>query len=64
MTPSVGRIVHINPEWAFEGECVAAIVTAVREDGDVSLAVFHEMTIEFQRPVGPDAWHWPERVDG
>lgn len=78
MKPSVGRVVHYvshgtpvreDGEQAFTSECRAAVVTAVREDGDTAdLAVLNPSGLFFDRSVEHDevgheggTWHWPER---
>lgn len=71
--PSVGRTVHYVSYGTPGGEygkcCRAAIVTAVGQDGEVSLAVLNPTGLFFNQstPYESDAenggtWHWPERV--
>lgn len=63
--PSIGRIVHA----VFGRQCVAAIITAVTEDG-VLLHVYPPHMADGQMEgAGHDevdhhdgTWHWPERV--
>ena len=69
--PSVGRIVHYVGE---DGNCIAALVTAVPEDaaeGTVELTIFPpgESTPDTKQNVeldeddkAPHSWHWPELV--
>ncbi|MER8042704.1 hypothetical protein [Streptomyces sp. NPDC094032] len=64
--PTVGRIVHyIDPEEV----CKAALVTAVREDGTVSvtifgaeggMAAFPDVPGSEAAPHPHGSWHWPE----
>ncbi len=74
MQPTVGRIVHYRASG--DGPCLAAIVTAVHDTGNVNLAVFDEDSDMLQRfgieeavdyGSGAEAiggqWHWPERAD-
>lgn len=72
MQVSVGRTVHYRASG--DGPCLAAIVTAVHETGNVNLVVFDEVGDALQRfgvdeaaDYGAGAeviggqWHWPER---
>lgn len=72
MEPSVGKIVH---HMSFEGQCEAAIITAVRDPAGLAhsgIVDLHVMTptkcyarpgssyvFASQRTGG--TWHWPER---
>ncbi len=71
--PSVGRMVHYvsygTPGGEYASECRAAVITAVRDDGDtVALCVMNPTGMFFNTGVrAGDAgkggtWHWPERV--
>lgn len=72
MKPSVGRIVHYIE--GSGGPCLAAIITAVHETGNVNLHVFEENADSMKRfgieqaPVAGarvgGQWHQPEREDG
>jgi hypothetical protein len=75
MSPTVGRIVHYVSRGTRrgeepEGQCLAAIVTAVAEGGaHVSLTVFKPSGLTMREGVVEDpsptpatgTWHWPER---
>lgn len=63
--PSIGRIVHFIAE--VDQTHLAAIVTAVNDDGTVNLTVFGGnggYGFSFNVSEGEEAgtWHWPERV--
>jgi hypothetical protein len=69
MKPSVGRIVHYV-RYSL-GDHIAAIITRVRQRGDVDLTLF-EVVGEVSGAEGvfqdedlkrPGTWHWPERED-
>ena len=65
--PTVGRIVHCANA---DERHLAGIVTEVRENGDIVVAVFNpEMrTVEwwvlgdYDEAFAPGTWHWPERT--
>lgn len=61
--PSVSRIVHYKDN---ENRCLAALITEVREEGDVALEVWPPLRNSFAtRAVEgtvEGTWHWPERV--
>lgn len=69
--PSVGRIVHLAD---VNGKCLAAIITAVCEDGKVCLTAFFPGTesatvcgsvcamASYSEARVAQTWHWPERV--
>lgn len=71
-TPSVGRIVHYvsygTPGGEYTSQCRAAIVTEVRDEDTVSLAVLNPTGIFLNQGLGHDedksggTWHWPEQV--
>lgn len=57
--PTVSRIVHVK---AADGKhCLAAMITAVMEDGSVSLTIFNPNG-SFSVKHETTEWHWPERV--
>jgi hypothetical protein len=71
--PSVGRIVHSmsygTPGGEYKSTCRAAMITAVNDDGTVSLAVFNPGGLFFNHTVMQSeqehrggTWHWPERI--
>ena len=71
--PTVGRIVHYTsygtPGGEYASECRAAVVTAVGEDGNLSLCVLNPTGMFFNTEVRHGSadqggtWHWPERVE-
>ena len=73
--PSVGRIVHYEALGSADGkfpvgECRAAVVTAVNEDGSIAVCILNPTGMYFNQSVkiNPLAekqggfWHWAERV--
>jgi hypothetical protein len=72
MKPSVGRVVHYvsagHSLGLFSSTCRAAIVTEVKDDATVSLAVFTPHGALFFEALTYDeanaggTWHWPEQV--
>lgn len=72
--PSVVRNVHYvsagHSLGVYNSTCRAAIVTDVKDDLTISLAVLTPKGIFFYEDVTFDegkaggTWHWPERVDG
>lgn len=54
----------------YSSTCRAAIVTDVKEDNVLSLAVFSARGILFHEEIAHDdgkaggTWHWPEQEDG
>jgi hypothetical protein len=68
MTPTVGRIVHYktpaNDEWPER--TLAALITAVNNDGTVNLCCFGMQGLGYRRNVsegsGLNQWSWPPRV--
>lgn len=73
--PTVGRIVHYQsfgtPKGEYQSLARAAIVTAVREDGRVSVCILNPTGIFFTEGLeeapsdAPRAgcWNWPPRVE-
>jgi hypothetical protein len=71
--PTVCRAVHYvafgSPGGEYpSGAHRAAVITAVTDRGEVSLAVFHPAGLQFVANVPEDqaaqllgSWHWPER---
>lgn len=69
MTPTIGRIVHYHsygtPGGEHQPEPRAAIITAVGEEGAVSLAVLNPTGMFFNQDVPnsskatPGHWTWP-----
>lgn len=74
MKPSIGRIVHYvsagHSLGTYSSTCRAAIVTDVKDDKTISLAVFAPKgqlffeDIVFDGSKSGGTWHWPETVDG
>lgn len=72
--PSVGRIVHYTTAGhslgVKAGTCRAAIVTEIKDEQTVSLAVFTTRGTLFYEALTRDdsktggTWHWPEREEG
>lgn len=72
--PSIGRVVHYvsmgHSLGTYSSTCRAAIVTDVKNDTTVGLAVLGPRGVFFYEELTLDAgkaggtWHWPERVDG
>lgn len=67
MEPSIGRNVHFVDE---SGVHRAAVVTGVREDKSVDLAIFPTRGFRNADSVKADesgkaplSWHWPERQE-
>lgn len=65
MMPTIGRIVH----YQKSGEPLAALITAVNEDGTVNLAVFSSWGSTYPEHRISDAaeptaghWNWPPRT--
>lgn len=69
--PSIGRIVHFVGE--HDGVHIAAIITAVHSDIEVSLTLFGPnggmgfrlnvlQNEGIETPFAGNTWHWPERV--
>lgn len=71
--PSIGRIVHFvnagHSLGTYSSTCRAAVVTDLKDDVTVTLAVFHPRGQAFYDGITYDegkaggTWHWPERVD-
>ena len=72
---SVGRIVHYEALGSADGrfpvgECRAAVVTAINEDGSLAMCILNPTGMYFNQSVNQNAmekkqggvWHWPERV--
>lgn len=69
--PSIGRIVHYvsmgHSLGTYASTCRAAIVTDVKDDKTVTVAVFSGKSLSFNEGVTLDdgkaggTWHWPER---
>lgn len=73
--PSVGRIVHYGQAVAPKNGpksavAWAAIITAVHDNQDVNLRIFHPTCdsddhaehVKFSSVLTPDCWTWPPRV--
>ena len=68
--PSIGRIVHCTVINVDDGStsCVAGIVTAVHDEGRVSLHIFGPLNdervagVRYDEQGQPGTWHWPERI--
>lgn len=70
--PSIGRVVHYHsygtPGGEYQPEPRAAIITAVHQDGDVSLCIlnptgmFFNQDVPFSTTPQPGHWTWPPRV--
>jgi hypothetical protein len=67
MDPSIGRNVHFVDEGGVHR---AALVTGVRDDESVDLAVFPtrgfrnvDSVKSDERGKSAGTWHWPERQD-
>ncbi len=63
MKVTTGRIVHYSE---VEGDCLAAVVTAVSEGGAVNLAYWgavggSRVAQDVSEGFGHNRWHWPER---
>lgn len=73
MTPTIGRMVHYQsygtPGGKYTAEPRAAIITAVRDDEVVSLAVvnptglFFDLVVPFSKVPLAGHWSWPP-IDG
>lgn len=71
--PTVGRVVHFvaagHSLGTYQSTCRAAIVTSVKDETTVSLAVFMQFGQAFYTDLTYDVgkagatWHWPERED-
>ena len=72
MQPTIGRIVHYtnlgDKDGKYPPETQAALITAVNEDGTVSLKIFYRTGI-FDMASVPYAqepqrghWNWPPRT--
>ena len=69
MTPTVGRIVHVEHEW--RPGCRAAIITRVHPElGVVDVTIFDPdvgpvggSTLREGRGSPSWYWHWPEREE-
>ena len=68
MTPTVGRIVHVNmPENSeYPAAVLAALITKVNEDSTVNLCVFGHTGFGWRLNVAQGSesgqWDWPPRV--
>lgn len=73
--PSIGRVVHYEALGSANGqfpvgECRAAIITSLNEDGSVALCILNPTGMYFNQSVKQNAlaekqggcWHWPERT--
>lgn len=68
--PTVGRVVHYTSQGhslgTKAGTCRAAIITEVKDDNTVSVAVFTPRGTLFYEAISQDpgkaagTWHWPE----
>jgi hypothetical protein len=72
--PSIARNVHYvsygTPGGEYDKACRAAVITEVRDDETVGLAVLNPKGVfftesEFDGRVNASGgtWHWPERVE-
>lgn len=72
--PSVGRIVHYvsagHSLGTYSSTCRAAIVTDIKSDLTISVAViapkgtFYYEAIDYDAGKAGGSWHWPEMVEG
>jgi hypothetical protein len=72
--PTVGRILHYvsvgHSLGTYSSTCRAAIVTDVKDETTISLAVFGARGVFFYEKITFDTaktagtWHWPERTEG
>ncbi len=72
--PTVGRMVHYvsagHSLGTYSSTCRAAVVTDVKNDREVSLAVFTPRGMLFYEALLLDeskaggSWHWPEMTEG
>lgn len=68
---SHGTPIRADYTQAFPSTCRAAMITAVKKDGIVSLAVLNPTGMFFQEtvpydadtPYGPGTWHWPTQCE-
>jgi hypothetical protein len=66
MKPTVGRMVYYKSRGSADGvyppKDIASIITAVHEDGDVSLATFYETGLRFEPKTSQGQelgqWDW------
>lgn len=73
MKPSVGRSVHYvsagHSLGTYSSTCRAAIVTDVKNDTEISCAVFSGKgmyfyeSLEYDESKAGGTWHWPELVE-
>lgn len=71
MKPTIGRVVHYvsagHSLGTYSSTCRAAIVTDVKNDVEISCAVFSGKgmyfyeTLQFDEGKAGGSWHWPEQ---